>query len=55
MGASVITNIMQNQNGTIYNYNKNFFDTTTLNNINGAGSRHGSNGSGSQGSSKNNF
>jgi hypothetical protein len=52
MGASVITNIMHNQNATIYNYNKNFFDTTTLNNINGAGSRHGSN-SGSHGSSKN--
>jgi hypothetical protein len=36
----------------IHNYNKNFFDTTTLNNINaGAASRNESIGSGSHGSS----
>lgn len=49
MGNSVMTNItnlnMLPNQGTIYNYNKNFFDTLTLNNINGNGSRNGSNGS----------
>jgi hypothetical protein len=60
MGSSIMTvnNNMNNQNQqTIYNFNKNinFFDTTTLNNINGGnlnGSRQGSNSGGSHGSSK---
>ncbi len=32
-------------NPNIYNYNKNFFDTTTLNNINGRNGSRGSSGS----------
>ena len=50
----IMNNNLNTQSGTqtIYNYNKNFFDTTTLKNINGNGSRQGSDGSGSPRSSK---
>lgn len=44
----VTQNTNFNQNQTIYNYEKDFFDTTTLHKING--SNHGSN-RGSHGSS----
>jgi hypothetical protein len=36
---------LTNQTQNMYNYNKKFFDTTTLNNINSGGSRSGSIGS----------
>lgn len=52
MASSLITsNGINNGSSTIYQYNKNFFDTTTLNNINNINkSPQGSNGSGSFGS-----
>ncbi len=51
-GMGMASSLMTTNGGTstIYQYNKNFFDTTTLNNINGNRSLHERNGSGSNGS-----